>query len=456
MNEHTNMKLERAVTLDAMVRVFRPEPLDEASLEEFYYSNTMLSRTGDPTDSPLEDLFEDCIAPLGSNAHLLSGHSGCGKSTEFARLRQRFEEMGYPAIIINTQRDMNLNLADCWDIMLFIAYGLCEVAEQNKIKLPGTTLRAMFDYLRQDMEETKTTESSSSVGIEASAAASATFGIGAVLKLFASIKSNLQLGAQTRLIIKEKFERRASEWMLYVNEISDIIADASNGKQPIIIFEDLDKIQPYERAFDIFSYDTLAKMPFPIIYTFPIAATYDARCASIDRLYKIHIFPMIKVSNEDKSENNEGIDTIRKIVGLRADLGLFEDVSRRSALEIMIKQTGGVLRQLFECITTASRRARRRGAERIEMEDARRALSDMASMLSRRISMDEYPMLINIIRDAKYREHIENRESLLKLMHGLIVLEYKNGDRWQDVHPLIADFLTKQGVVDEASDTANR
>jgi len=434
-----NVPMEKATQLEAMIRAFSPRPLvSDTDLSKFYYDNTMPIRTGDQNISPLDDLFEDCTMPLGANAHLLSGHGGCGKSTEFSKLKQRFEQIGQPTCIINSQQEMNLNLADCWDIMLFIAYGLCRIADQKKIKLPNATLRAMFEYIKKDMEEIETKDTTSS------------FDMGVVLNLFASIKSNLQFGKQTRTIIKEKMERRASVWLQYVNEISDTITSRLDGKQPILIFEDLDKIQPYERAFDIFFYDTLAKMPFPIIFSFPIAATYDSRFASIASLYKPHMFPMIKVSNEDKSENREGIEVIKKIVERRADIQLFEE----DALEILIKQTGGVLRHLFECIITASRRARRRDSSKIEQEDALRALSDMTAMLTRLISMDDYPMLTNIILKPEYSQHIENRDSLLRLMHGLIVLEYKNGNRWQDVHPQITGFLKKQGVINAAKNAA--
>ena len=434
--------LEKATTLEMIIRVFRPEPLDEATLDKFYYDNTMPFRMGNPNTSPLKALFEDCTMPLGINAHLFTGHGGSGKSTEFAKLCQQFKLAGHPAHIINAQREMNLNLADCWDIMLFIAYGLCEIAEQNKIDIPSETLQAMFDYIIKDMEDIQTTDRAASVGIDASASAS--FGLGPLLNLFASIKSNLQFGSQTRTIIKEKMERRATEWLRYVYEIVDFITYKSNGKSPILFFEDLDKIHPYIRAYDIFCYDTLAKMPFPIIYSFPIPAIYDPRFASISSLYSTHVLPMINVRYENKNENRGGIEAIRNIVMLRADSRLFDD----AALETMIKQTGGVLRHLFECIIAASRRARWRSADKIEMEDAQSALSNLRSMLSRRISMADYDILKNINNNQVYQQHIEDKYQLLELMHGLIVLEYQNGDRWQDLHPLIAELLTKQGVID--------
>jgi len=63
--------------------------------------------------------------------------------------------------------------------------------------------------------------------------------------------------------------------------------------------------------------------------------------------------------------------------------------------------------------------------------------------------------LIPVYLNSKFRQHIEDKNSLLMLMHGLIILEYKNGDRWQDLHPLITKFLIKQDVLDESNNAAN-
>jgi len=326
---------------------------------------------------------------------------------------------------------MNLHLADCWDVMLFISEGLYRIIHEYNLPIDDAPLLELFKYIRQDVEVTEEIKDA------------AEFNIGVAFNLFASIKGGLQMGDTQRTTIREKMERRGSEWKRYIDEISMRITDEMGSKQPILIFEDFDKIIPSERALDIFRYDTLAKMPFPVIYTFPIDQTYSFRFNSIKGLYKVHILPMIKVSNMDKTKNAEGIAVIREIVSKRADLGLFD----YDALNLLIEKTGGVLRHLFECIITASRIANRRDSAKIEIEDVNRATSGLASMLSRFISMEDNTTLANIYNDANYRAQIESSTSVLGYMHGLVVLEYQNGERWHGLHPLIADFLQKRGVL---------
>jgi len=424
-------RVELTDGLRAIVNAFQPEPLDEDNFDAFYSDNTMTIRMGDEHLSPLDDLFDDCTMPLDRNAHLLSGHRGCGKSTELFGLKLRLEEAGHPVCVIDCQSEMNLNLANCWDIMLFISEGLCYIADKHEIPLPDDLVYDMFNYILQDVETTE--EFTNAVNID----------IGFVLKLIASIKGGLQMGDVQRTTLKTKMEKRGSDWKRYVNEISILITDAMSGFQPILIFEDLDKIQPFQRALDIFTYDTLAKMPFPIVYTFPIAEIYSSKFASLKGLYKTHILPMIQVSDADKTRNDAGIIVIEEIINKRADLRFFDT----DVLNLLTEQTGGVLRHLFECILTACRIALRRGSENIMMSDAERALERLSSELTRPISINDNAILANIYNNINYRKQLEDTSSVLDHMHGLIVLEYQNGERWHDLHPLVAAFLKERGAI---------
>ena len=436
-----NVNVKRAETLAEMLKNFNPRPLDEDTLPLFYCDNTMPVRMG-KIGNPMRGLFDACMMPLSKNAHLLAGHRGCGKSTELFNLKQQFQKEQYPVMMVQAELDLNMHLADCWDIMFFITKALFEIAKENEIELSPDMIQNVFDYLNQEIEIT--TENSDSARIDANAGGSVSINLAGLFKLFTSIKSDLEFGTQKREVLKEKVTKQPSEWLRYIKEISDIIMRQMDGKQPIIIFEGLDKIQPYERAFDIFRHEILLKMPFPIIYSFPISLIYDHRYGSLS-LYNRHVLPMIKISNVDKTPNLDGIEIIRQIIEKRADLQLFDE----DALNEMITKTGGVLRHLFECIITAARYATWRDATKIEYQDAIGGLSKLsAETLTLQIEMSDYPDLAKIHDDINYRKGIDKKSVLLKLIQASVILEYRNGDRWHDLHPLIADFLRKQGVID--------
>jgi hypothetical protein len=230
--------------------------------------------------------------------------------------------------------------------------------------------------------------------------------------------------------------KRASEWLAYTKEISLHLTANNKEKQPIIIFEDLDKIPVPQKIFEILSYSVLSQMPFPVIYTFPIDQHYSTEFASISAKYKPHTLPMLKVKNKNDTPNTDGITVIKNIVGRRADLELFD----KGVLEKLVEKTGGSLRHLFECITTATRVANRNDLNTIRHKDADIALSELRKDFSRWITSKDLPILSKIM---KSKVIIDDIEFLLKMMQASIVIEYENGDRWNDVHPLVADFVNE-------------
>lgn len=435
-------EIEKAENLGAFLRVFTLDSLNEKELLKFYSDKTMVIRTGDEYLSPMDDLFEECTTPRTANAHLLLGHRGCGKSTELYHLKQRIEEAGQPVWLIDFELEMDVFNANCWDIMLAVTEGLCRIAEQKKMRGLDATLELVSDYLKADREVSKETDRSIGISAAAGAEAKTPSILKGVLNMFASYKAELKANTETREFVRRKMERRASDWVKYTNELASKIINKLKGKQPVLIFENVDRIQPPGKAMEIFHYHVLAQMPFPVIYTFPISLYYDSQFTSIRNFYKPHILPMIKVMNMDKSENEEGVKTIHEIVGLRANPALFD----AAALKLLITQTGGVLQELFSCIISSSRRANRRGAERVEMVDAMSSLAELRSEKTRTISQPDYPKLANIYHDQKFREQIEDAEFLIKQMQALVVLEY-NKKRWHDLHPVIAEFLKDQGFI---------
>ena len=437
------MQIVKAESLSDMLKTFRAEPLDESVFAKFYYNNTMSIRTGNKYDSPVEDLFEDCTTSLAKNAHLLMGHGGSGKSTELFNLKKRFEQAGQPVTIINFATEADIYKASRWDIMLMITEGLCAIAKENNINVPKKTIVSVMNYIHKDEVRTDDTSILAELGVEGGLEAKTPAILEALLKLFISVKSGIKASSTARTTITEKMEKRAPEWIGYIEEISDHVSAGLNGKQPILIFENLDKIQPPEKALDILLYPYLAEVPFPIIYTFPISLYYDPRITQIKNNYRCNILPMIKVSNSDGSPNEKGIEVIREIVKLRADENLFDN----DVLEKLIKQTGGVLRHLFSCIISAARLANRRGSDIIEEDDAIRALSDLGEELSRLVYMPDHEQLKRIYCDKRFREQIDDLRFLLTKLQALVVLEYKNSVRWHDLHPIVATWLMDQNVI---------
>jgi len=432
--------MKQAKSLKDIPAAFEPDALTNADLDEFYFDGTMPVRTGDPYASPIQDLFDACTQPKQSNAHLLLGHRGCGKSTELSVLKRKLEEAGHPVSIIKCSIEADVMAVTYWDLLLLLGKHLVELAGEANVTIDDDLIKGMNDFFAEIEIVDQLSDqylAGLSGGVEVGLPA-----LPFLTKLFAGISAQVKYGSEKRTIIRQRVERSSAEWFGYIEFIADRITHRNGGRQPVIIFEDLDKIKT-EQAWDIFS-NPMSSMPFPVIYTFPINLSYDARFRTLGSAFNsFEILPMIEIRDRDGVVKSEGFEAIRKIVGIRASSDLFAE----ETLYHLITKTGGVLRDLFKCIISAASRADRRGSSVIEMEDVQRATDELRSELTRIVSAPYNDLLVNISKQKQFRDQIEDSEKMLLMMEGLIVLEY-NGRRWCDVHPLIEDFLRDIGVLE--------
>ncbi|MEH2951592.1 P-loop NTPase fold protein [Candidatus Merdisoma sp. JLR.KK011] len=431
--------MKYADRVSEIINAFSPEPLKIEQMEDFYCKNTMEYRMSDKYSSPMEDIFDICQDPREQNACLLLGHRGCGKSTELNRMSEELKKKGYQVKTITCSMDLDLFNIVYSDLFILMGEALLELADESGCRMDRVLLEEI-EHFWIEGEEITTSQEITAASLETGITAETPGILAKVLKLFAKMKTDLKFNEETRKEYRNKISIRSSEWIEMLSRVSEMIAAKLGGKRPIIIFEDLDKLNP-EDAWKVFYHyaAVLSGMSFPVIYTFPIGLSYDARFSAMESYFITKTLPMIKIETIEGQPFEDGIAVIREIVEKRTDLKLFED----KVLEELILYTGGSLRDLFHAINAAAKRAERRSSEVIAMEDARRALEELKTSLTRRIEKKDYDFLRNIYSGNK--ELIEDKEMLLRMLQASVVLEY-NGKRWHNVHPLVIRFLKEQGL----------
>lgn len=433
--------MKYANQVSEIINAFSPAPLKLEQMDEFYCKGTMEYRTSDKYDSPIEDILDSCRNSEENAAFLLLGHRGCGKSTELNRMSLKLISEGYCVKTIACGMDLDLFNIVYSDLFILIGEALLEIAEELECAIDEQLLDDIMDFWCEGTE-TVTSKESGALSLSAGMTVQ-TGGIwGKIMKIFAEIKSDLKFNEEVRKEYRRKISVRSSEWIRILGCVSDEIAKEAEGKYPIIIFEDLDKLNPEDAWKVFYNYAAiLSGMRFPVIYTFPIGLSYDARFSAMESYFVTKTLPMIKIETIDSHPFTEGIEIIEKIVEKRAKLNLFE----KDVLNKLIQYTGGSLRDLFHAINSSAKRANRRDSDTISMEDAKRALEELKTSLTRRIEEKNYQFLLNIHRGNK--ELIEDKEMLLKMLQASVVLEY-NGKRWHNVHPLVVKFLEEQGLIE--------
>lgn len=431
--------MKYASRISEIINAFSPEPLKDDQMERFYCSDTMEFRMSDKYSSPMDDIFDICCEG-NEEAFLLLGHKGCGKSTELNKLSSRFLEEGYPVRTIICSTDLDLFNIVYSDLFILMGEALLDIAEECKCEIETEVLQDIAEFWDEYTETTVTSEKVDG-SIETGIKAETPSIISGILKIFANVKADLKYNEETRKEYRKKISVRSSDWIRMLSMVSDKIKEKTDGKTPIIIFEDLDKLNPEDAWKVFYNYAALLSgMSFPVIYTFPIGLSYDTKFAAMDSYFIAKNLPMIKIETLEGEVFEDGINVIKDIVEKRADLALFET----DVLDLLIQYTGGSLRDLFHAINASAKRAGRRRSATVSMEDAERALEELKTSLTRRIERNDYEFLKNIYNGDK--ELIEDKEKLLKMLQASVVLEY-NGKRWHNVHPLVAKFLKERGLV---------
>ena len=436
--------LKFANTIEEIPNAFDNRELRIDELNEFYYDGTMPVRTGTKGDSPIDDIMDTCRRDAaGNNKFLLMGHRGSGKSTELNEMSVRLKNEGYEVYTIQCATEMDLNRPLYSDLLILMGDALINIAGNIKCKLDQNLLKEVVQFWAEK-EETHTETRNSSV--EADAGIDIKPSIAVVIKLFATLKGGVKFSEENHFSYKTRFDQRVSEWINILNKISDEITKKLKGKQPIIIFEDLDKLNE-EDTKKVFYTKTkaLCDFSFPIVYTFPIALSYLAEFGNIENSFQTLVFPMIKLETIDGKKYEDGYETIQKILEKRTNLDLFE----KDVKNYLIQKTGGSLRDLFTAIITAARIAKRNRKKTIGKEEADVALEKIKSERTKRFDANDYPFLAKIYQGKeKGRRTIEDTEKLKKMLLAGVVLEY-NGERWCNLHPLVTDYLKELGYIKE-------
>ena len=430
----------KACDVEGLPDAFEPEPLASKEAMREFYVDTMAVRTGDPEESPIWEIEWACEHPQERNVFLLLGHRGCGKSTELNRMKLRLQDKGRPVATIQCGMELQLeNKPEYSDLLILMADTLLRMAEKQDVPVSEDTLRIIRSFW-MDGVRTVIQEDEFSAEVGGSVKIASPKLIQKFLDLFAEVKGNVKYDQSARTKYEKKLTGRFSDWLTVIRRLSDGIAEKV-GKQPALIFEGLDKMGQ-EAAKEVFfdHPEKLSIFAFPIVYTFPIGLYYDPAFRAMGAFFQVVTFPMLKLKNVDDTPFPAGYDAIRDIARKRIQPGLIDE----DALKLLIEKTGGSLRDFFKAVRTASLRAVHRGQNHVDLSDAQRALVRMKSDITRMIEGQEHRFLADVLKGN--RTEIEDRDTLLRMLQARTVMEY-NGQRWFNVHPLVADYLKELGYV---------
>ncbi|MBS1334342.1 MAG: AAA family ATPase [Blautia sp.] len=367
---------------------------------------------------------------------LFMGHRGSGKSTELSLLKKQMEgQFDIISFYIYNEVDpVNMTYIDF--IFAIMAQIIKYVEKKPEIGLDESDIDELYQYWYGE----KIIEKSEMDYGEASASFDAKLSF--LKKIAVKGSGILKTGKESKVSIRRKIEPKAGQLILMMNQLIQKINSKLTNKGLLLIIEDLDKIS-LDTAESLFiTYRKIwLGLQVRIILTFPIFMAYNSKYNMINEdIDKAVILSMIKVKKADKTDYEQGIATLSKIVEKRAELSLIDD----DALRFMIKKSGGAIRDLFEMIQDASFESMLIEKDKIEMSEAKSAYYQLKSRNERLIRNDsEVEKLVQVYQDPQL---LTTDDTMMELLVKGLILEY-NGERWCGIHPAVKDFLKEKGKI---------
>jgi hypothetical protein len=375
--------------------------------------------------NPIAELTDALLAPFyRPPKFFFSGHRGCGKSTELLHLMSNPQiQEKFWMVNFSIREEADIIDLDFRDILLAIGGRMFRQYRSTGGKLPEQLLKELNSWRGKIEEEVKTI---SGLPVQ--------FELGAGLEaFFINAGMKMKLEPKTRTEIRQVFERDITGLISVINNIATAIY-SKEKRLPLILIDDLDKPE-LEKARAIF-HDRREIMMQPncaIVYTVSSALFYSKDFDSI-RGQAIFL-PNIKLHPRLKPDelNAQGYETLERFVKQRMDINLMD----LQALKEAITYSGGVFREMARIMRTAIGQARRRKTTLVESSDIEWAATEIRNEYRRILDEED----IEILKKVQVDNRLEYSGRLTPLLQLLALLEYRNGENWCDVHPVLRKLL---------------
>lgn len=377
-------------------------------------------------EDPVTSLTARLARTPGPVKVLLTGQKGAGKSWA---LRHVGEELGRTLSVVPVsaadQEGVTLQDADIQDLLVLLAAGLAAWVRERHLGPPP-----IGDVGRLDRWVAQVRSAS----VDPAGDPGPDPGWGAPLadwlvRLSKLLRSDKGTRERLRTIAAED-----------VAEVARVLLELARtaGREIVVLFDDIDKIGT-ESARRIFlsQSTTLTTLPCRMVLTYPLFLNFEnVFQVNLGRQRPV-VLRNVKVfdSATQRIVPTSALAYFRELTGKVMDPTLVAD----EALELIVRNSGGIVRQFGSLLQEACRVAGFRGAAVADGAAVNAALRSLRIELQLGTQSDT-------IRDAmcavRARRELPN-EAAWELLDRYLVIQYVNGEPWYDVHP------TLESLVDE-------
>jgi hypothetical protein len=179
----------------------------------------------------------------------------------------------------------------------------------------------------------------------------------------------------------------------------------------------------------------LLALPCHVIYTFPLWLRF--RAAELGALYEGQpaVLPMVKIADASGSPYPAGMQKLYDLVARRIDMARIFGADPVQALSPVIEASGGYPRDLLRMVRQMLVDAK---AFPIAPNVVQRVIDELSHQYAFIVRGTNLPLLKQIaLTHALPQDDAEQVASFGRLLERWLVLAYRNGEEWYDLHPLV-------------------
>ena len=390
---------------------------------------------------PGDDLVERTVWQIsvgGKNEclrMLLTGHRGCGKSTELLRLKNRLEAQDIFVVYLDIEEALDLGDIQYFDVLLAIARALSGALEQAEISINQDLLKDIEKWFAET--ELVSISENSTTGT-AGAGVNAKCGIPWLASLFGKATAEIKSAGSNRETIRTKLKKDLSQFINFLRHfVLNARANVTNiGKKDLtLIIDGLEKAvykkdtEGVSNHYELFIHhaDQLKAPGCHLIYTVPISLVFEAQLGDAWP-GETHVIPMIRQCSASGKAKLEEVVAKRLVID-----SIFES---QDTLDDFIALSGGAIRDLLRLIRIACG-----PSERISISDGARAMKTLIREFDRLIRNEDLERIELVAKEKR----IPNANEYEWLRLHRVVHEYENGNRWAQPHPAVLYRLDYAG-----------
>lgn len=395
--------------------------------------------------SPLGALLTDLDPRKLPKQIIFVGHPFTGKSTELTKLAAELaDRFDYFVVRINLEQNLDVETANPVEVIFLLGAAIYKVAH---VQLEEKPEREHLEALKQGLEtlvRTETDNEDFTVNLGDLLSDLVCFGAGLVagsagerVAQAATRPFRFISGTDVEVVRRLEVEPRVEQMLEHLN---DLVEDVElKAERPMaLIVDGLDKVRDEDViALNFADKKFLADLPCRVVYTAPIWVYYSPRFAGVRGRFPVREFPNVKLHKQGNREQRDeaGYQAMREVVyrRLRA-LDLEPDeILDPTALDMLIKNSGGIMRDLIRMVREATTNAEIAGKGQIDQDAAEKAVVDWRRQYDAQLT----PRYRKVLQKVEQTHQRTDDEECDELLQGNFILSYLDGIVWYDVHSIL-------------------